>query len=47
MVSWAEIMVRRRQTDAGGRAAALQAAQLQLQALLPGAAVAYKNLGVA
>lgn len=45
MVSWAEIMVRRR-SDAVGREVQLQAASQQLQALLFPVVSEHKNLSV-
>ena len=43
MVSWAEIMVRRR-ADPAARADRLQDADRQLQAILPGVTSSHKNL---
>ncbi len=46
MVSWAEIMVRRRALGASERCQLLQAAGQQLRALLPRADFDEKNLAV-
>lgn len=46
MVSWAEIMVRRRKEGAAGREKLLWEASMQLQSLLPPVVCEHKNLAV-